>query len=206
MKSIHLLACLILLLPFNLYAGSIVLDTSQMPDLNFRGVQFGQSPTANMVCVHGYCKSQSPGGDGRVKLSLSSYNLSGDTIDISDVPITPPKYSFWKDQLYQVSFSLDCEPDEADACVDVATNALNEQYGLTIVASFDEIIYPERLAFHSREYVTRSGALVVTLRMMQDGTWENPRVIIYNHNMRDQVALAANPKYKAKKIRVPEGY
>ena len=66
------LVVLFLLFPILAEAGMVALDTSKVSSFQFRDAQFGQPPLYDMVCDRGYCKSQAPGGDGRIKIP---YNL-----------------------------------------------------------------------------------------------------------------------------------
>lgn len=153
--------CLFLLLPvLVLAAGASQSELAPAMDLEFSGYRFGQSPSANMTCFSGYCKSQAPGGDGRITFPFSVYETPGAVSTLAGLVVVKPRYTFWEDRLYRVSFQVDCTPLEPAACLDDIVATLHREYTLFPLAASDTQQFIEERHILLREFRTESGALV----------------------------------------------
>jgi len=195
-----------LLLTLLLPATGIAADQSPVapPEplpLEFSGFRFGQSPGANMTCFSGYCKSQSPGGDGRVSFPFSIYETPGAVTTLSGLTIVKPRYTFWEDRLFRVVFQVDCTPLEVDKCLDDITGTLDREYTLTPLSSSDQHQFAAGKRAVTREYQTESGAVIkVRVVVTKDGP-HLPWVDIVDRRMADQVGSTLNPNYRS---RIPD--
>ncbi|TLM68488.1 MAG: hypothetical protein FDZ69_02600 [Deltaproteobacteria bacterium] len=166
--------------------------------LSFGGYQFGKEPSANMTCYSGYCKSQAPGGDGRIDFPFSVYETPGAVSPMSALAIVAPRYTFWDDRLYRVFFQVDCTPLEMHECLEDIETALHREYGLTAVAASDVQKYAEERRVIVREFRTDSGA---NIRIRYAGVKNHqPQVIvdIIDPGMARLVATTLNPGHKPK--------
>jgi len=187
-------------------AERVPLDTSRPPELIFNAQRFGSAPPPEMVCVHGHCRPDTDPTMRPVRVPYSSYELSGGLNHFAGFAIEPPRYSYWEDRLYRVFFRVQCDPEAIDACFDALAAEFDARYGLTFVEKRNEEIPRLRAESHVRRYVTRSGALVAFSYRREGPLTELPRVEIIDHGTAERVALASNPRYKAKTFLVPAGY
>lgn len=194
-----------LLLHFLLSAPVLAGDNStseqrQPIALEFSGYRFGQQPGANMVCFSGYCKSQAPGGDGRVTFPFSIYETPGAVSTLSGLTIVNPRYTFWEDRLFRILFQVDCTPLEPEECLLDIVNTLDREYGLTPLSANDVQQFTTNRHISSREFATDSGAFVkIRAATMEDGP-RMPSVDIVDRGMANLVGSTLSPTYKPKKL------
>jgi hypothetical protein len=189
--------CLLLALamfPGILHASDFQND--QIADLEFRNLHFGQGPDAEMICTKGPCYSGSPGEnlEKKRKPPFSTYKFPMDITHLARIEITAPKYDFYLNRFFQVSFEILCDPEQAEFCMESVRSALDERYGLTLVktVSRDEPALDPGI---SRTHLTASGALVEISRSSRRGEWLSPYVKIYDQTLMDDLRLSVNPNY-----------
>ena len=166
--------------------------------LEFSGFRFGQPPGANMTCFGGYCKSQSPGGDGRVSFPFSIYETPGAVTTLSGLTIVLPRYTFWEDRLFRVVFQVDCTPLAIDECLDDITVALDREYSLTPLSSSDQHQFAAGRRAVTREFQTESGAFIKVRAVITKEGPHLPWIDIVDRRMADLVGSTLNPNYKPK--------
>jgi hypothetical protein len=197
------IACCCLFLTLLLPLPGIAADQSPLaaPEplpLEFSGFRFGQPPAANMTCFTGYCKSQAPGGDGRVAFPFSIYETPGAVTTLSALTIVLPRYTFWEDRLFRVVFQVDCTPLEVDECLDDITVALDREYTLTPLSSSDQHQFAAGRRAVTREYQTDSGAFIKVRAVVSKDGPHLPWIDIVDRRMADMVGSTLNPSYKPK--------
>jgi len=203
-SAVMLVPALLSVLSSPVYAGTTETDTS-IADLTFSGYRFGQEPSANMVCLSGYCKSQAPGGDGVVTFPYSTYGTPGAVSTLSSLSIVDPRYTFWNDQLYRVSFKVDCAPLEMEECVGDIVTALDHEYILTPLSSNESRQFVLERQASTWEFLTESGAIVkIRATTLADGPMM-PLIDISDKEMTNQVGSSLNPNFKPKKYILPKG-
>lgn len=204
MLRIMPLFLLILLLPGFLMAAEELPGVQPQPvELEFSGYKFGQSPAANMVCTGGYCKSQAPGGDGRITFPFSIYQTPGAVSTLSGLLIINPHYTFWNNRLYRAFFQVDCTSQEAKECLDDIGKVLDREYNLTPLSSSEWQQFTTGKQSHVREYITESGAFVRIRGTRTPDGWRMPTVEILDKRTADQVGSTLSPSYKPKDLPLP---
>lgn len=176
---------------------------TQPVELEFGGYRFGQSPAANMICQSGFCKSQAPGGDGRVSFPFSMYETPGAVSTQVGMTIVNVRYNFWEDYLYRIVFRVDCAPQATEECIDDLIKSLDREYGLTPLSTSDTQHFITGKRSILREFVTESGALVRIRAASNQGEWHMPNVDIVDKGVADRVGSTLSPSYKAKKLILP---
>jgi hypothetical protein len=193
----------LLLSPPLLNAQQLTASPSEPVKLEFSGYRFGQSPSANMVCGSGYCKNQAPTGDGLLDRPFSVYETPGALTTLGGLTIIRPRYTFWEEQLYRLSFQVDCAPLEAEECLDDIIKTLDREYGLTALTTNDsqQFLPGNRIAL--REFVTEAGAFIKIRAVMLANEWQMPIVDIADREMVNRVGATLSPNYKPHKIERP---
>lgn len=188
-----------------LFLSCSALATEQLPvvqpapvELEFSGYQFGKSPAANMTCYSGYCKSQAPGGDGRIDFPFSVYETPGAVSSLGTLVIVNPRYTFWDDHLYRVLFQVDCTPREADECLADIVGTLNREYGLTPVASSDTQQFNEERRVIIKDFRTDSGAFIRVRYSKLKDAQARLLVDIIDQETAKLVVSSVVPEYKLK--------
>ncbi len=196
--------CLLLLLmvPVLADADVVALDTSKVSTFEFRKAQFGKPPMEDMFCYHGDCKSQAPDGDGQVKIPFNVYTRSSDLALFAGVEISPPRYSYWKDQLFRIFIPINCTLDNANECLKTILDEISMQDPLTLLAAESADLPAQGLKMFGKSYLTNSGALLATRRTEENGQQEL-FIDIWDKKLMDEVRLAVNPKYRPQKVFVP---
>lgn len=172
--------------------------------LEFGGYRFGQSPSANMTCFSGYCKSQVPGGDGRVTVPFSIYETPGAVSTLSSLMVVNPRYTFWEDRLFRIVFQVDCTPLDTLSCLDEIVKTLDREYVLKPLSSSDVSNFVEDKRLIVKEFRTDSGAFVKVNGFMQHGKPLKPWVDIVDRGMANLVGSTLSPTYKPKKLELME--
>lgn len=196
---------LLLLLPGLLHAAEPAAGSAPF-ELEFSGYKFGQSPSANMVCRTGYCKSQAPGGDGRVTFPFSVYETPGAVTTLGGLTVVNPAYTFWEDHLFRVYFQVDCTPLETEACLDDIVKALDREYGLLPISSSDSSHFTLHRRTVFRDFLSAEGALIKVRAISTKGEWLLPSVEIVDKQTTDLVGSTLNPSFKAKKLPIPDDF
>ena len=173
-------------------------------DLEFGGYKFGQSPSANMVCVSGFCKSQSPGGDGDFNSPFSVYETPGAVSTQIGMTVVKPRYNFWNDQLYRVGFRVDCTPQPTEECVDDLIRSLDREYDLTPLTQSDWQQFVSGRRSMLREFVGRTGAIFRIRVSSNANEWNLPFVDIADKSIADRVGSTLSPIYRPKILQLPE--
>lgn len=199
LASYCLFLALLLPIPGIAAESSAVTPPEPLP-LEFSGFRFGQSPAANMTCFTGYCKSQSPGGDGRVSFPFSIYETPGAVTTLSGLTVVLPRYTFWEDRLFRVVFQVDCTPLEVDECLDDIIVALDREYTLTPVFSSDQNQFAAGKRAVTRGYKTESGVFVKVQTVITKDGPHLPWIDIVDRRMADLIGSTLNPNYKPKLI------
>jgi len=172
-------------------------------DFTFSGYRFGQEPSANMVCLSGYCKSQAPGGDGVVTFPYSTYGTPGAVSTLSSLSIVDPRYTFWNNQLYRISFKVDCAPLEMEECAGDIITTLDHEYILTPLSANESRQFVLERQASTWEFVTESGAIVkIRTTTLADGPLM-PLIDISDKEMANQVGSSLNPNFKPRKYILP---
>lgn len=185
---------------------SIQLEAAQPIEFEFGGYRFGQSPSANMVCFSGYCKSQAPGGDGRVTFPFSIYDTPGAVSTLAGLTVVNARYNFWEDQLYRVFFQVDCSPLSTEECLDDIVKSLDREFGLTPLSTSDSEYHVLQKRSVFKEFVLDSGALLKIRAFCIDGDWQMPAVDIVDKGVADRAGTSISPRYKPKKIQLPRNF
>lgn len=188
--------CLLLtavVFPGVLHASNFVEE--RIADLEFRNLRFGQAPVAGMICVKGPCYQGRPGEniEKKRKPPFSAYKFPMDITHLGRTEITAPKYDFFRDRLFQISFGIECDPEEAEFCMESVQGLLDENYGLTLVKTIDT--ESGLHTWRGNIYLTASGALVEISRSQSTGEWLPPYVKIYDQTLMDELRLFVNPNY-----------
>ncbi|MCM2264133.1 MAG: hypothetical protein NDI73_02965 [Desulfuromonadales bacterium] len=200
-----LLICLLLSAP-SLAADEIPAGQPQPVELEFGGYRFGQSPAANMVCFSGNCKSQAPGGDGRVTFPFSIYETPGAVSTQTGMTVVNARYNFWEDRLYRVFFQVDCTPLSTEECLDDIVKSLDREYGLTPLATSDSEQFVLGRRSITKEFILDAGAFVKIRAVRLDSGWQNPAVDIVDRGVADKAGSTLNPKFTPKNIPLPKNF
>ena len=184
-------------------AMAAVLDSSKISSFSFRDAKMGQPPFYDMTCDHGYCKSQAPGGDGRVKVPYNVFARVSDPSSIAGIEISTPKYYYWKDQLFRITFFIKCNSDNTDECFDLVLYEISREDMLILLAneSVDFVAIDQKMS--GRSFVSTSGALLSAVQTENKGDREL-LIDIWDKKLRDELNLNLNPKYRAVPVSVPE--
>lgn len=196
---------LILLLPALLPAEELMPAVPAI-SLEFSGYKFGQSPSANMVCSSGYCKSQAPGGDGRVTFPFSTYETPGAVSTLSGLTVVNVRYTFWEERLFRVYFNVDCTPLDTESCIDDITTALDREYGLLPVSATDSTQFALDRRNIYRDFLTDTGALIKVRATRNKEEWFMPSVELLDKQAADRVGSSLNPSFKPKRLPVPDDF
>jgi hypothetical protein len=172
--------------------------------LDFGGYHFGQSPAANMVCFSGFCKSQAPGGDGRVTFPFSIYETPGAVSSVAGLMVINPRYTFWENRLFRVVFQVDCTPLETGECLDDIEKTLGREYDLTPLSATEVLQFTTNKHFILKEYVTGSSALIKIRSASFEDESHMPVVDIVDKGMADLVGSTLSPTFKPKKLDLQE--
>lgn len=202
-RPLRLLLAL-LLTPTLLHAAPAPSSDIEPLDLKFSGYRFGQSPSANMVCGGGYCKARETGDSGRLDLPFSIYETPGALTTLGGLTIVRPRYTFWNDRLYRISFQVNCAPLETEECLDDIVRDLDREYGLTPLSAndFRNFVLDRRQIV--RDFVSEAGAIIKIRGVRTGQEWQKPLVDIADRRMADQVGYTLNPEhYKPKKVILP---
>ena len=201
MRASLVILVLLLLLPFPASAVTEIADDPLQPvEFEFGGYRFGQSPAANMVCSSGFCKSQEPGGDGRMTFPFSVYETPGAVSTLTGMKVVDARYKFWEDHLYRVSFRVDCAPQAPEECLEDLIRSLDREYGLTPLSANDHQVFTIGHRSIDRQFLTSSGALVRVGAALNKGTWQMPNVDIADKAVADRVGTTLSPKFRANKL------
>lgn len=196
-----------LLLPFASWAeNEMPAEKTQSVELEFGGYKFGQSPSANMVCFSGYCKSQAPGGDGRITFPYSIYETPGAVSTQIGMTVVNVRYNFWEDHLYRLFFQVDCTPLSAEECLDDMIKSLDREYGLTPLSANDSEYFVPGRRLIVKDFILDSGAFLKIRAFCLDGIWQKPSVDIVDKGVSDRVGSTLSPKFTPKKILLPENF
>ena len=191
---------ILLLLPLLLLlANPAPADTAEIkPEiskLEFEGIFFGDFPAEGMICTRGLC----PVGDMGVGINdnariLPTYTRDKAITHFNRVRISAPEYSFFDNRMFQVFFSVRCEGEELQTCLDEIVRGLDAQYGLTLIeeSSSDK---DQSFATYFATYATESSSLV-TVSVPSGKGRSYPLVKIYDPTLMDEVRLFFNPGYK----------
>lgn len=171
--------------------------------LEFGGYQFGQSPAANMLCLSGYCKSQAPGGDGRITFPFSVYETPGAVSTLAGINVVNARYTFWEDHLYRIYFQADCAPLEGEECLKDIIRELDHEFGMTPIAVSDSELFMLQRRSIVRDFLTESGAMVRIRIMKKADGWQMPGVDIVDKGVADRVGSSLSPNYQPKALPVP---
>lgn len=201
--ALLLVFCLLLSTPA-LAADEITAGQPQPVELEFGGYRFGQSPSANMVCYSGYCKSQAPGGDGRVTFPFSVYDTPGAVSTQTGLTVVNSRYSFWEDHLYRVFFQVDCTPLSTEECLDDIVKSLNREYGLTPLSTSDSEHFVLGRRSITKEFILDSGAFLKIRAIRLDGVWQKPMVDLVDKGVADKAGVTLSPKFSPKNIPLPK--
>lgn len=196
-----------LLLPFASWAEpEMTAEKTQPVELEFGGYRFGQSPAANMVCFSGYCKSQAPGGDGRITFPFSIYETPGAVSTQIGMTVVNVRYNFWEDHLYRVFFQVDCTPLTAEECLDDTIKSLDREYGLTPLSASDSENFVLGRRSIVKDFAMDSGAFLQIRASCLDGIWLKPSVGIVDKGVADRASSTLSPRFIQKNILIPENF
>jgi hypothetical protein len=201
MRTVCLL--LLLMVPVMAEAGADAYSPSEISHFEFRDVRFGQSPSYDMICEHGYCKSQAPGGDGRVTVPYDVYTRLSAPLFIAGVEIAPPKYRFWQDQLFGIKIPLVCSPAEFTTCADRVLSEIFREDPLILLSQESSDLVALEVQVQSRTFLSDSGALVSVVLSENQGR-QSMFIDVRDKKLTDKTALALNPKYRPKPVYVPK--
>lgn len=202
-RSWCLLLLVLLPLPLALAADPVPPDAPLPIALEFGGYQFGKAPAANMVCFSGFCKSQAPGGDGRISFPFSMYETPGAVSTLAGMTVTNARYTFWEDRLYRVFFQVDCAPLEPGECLDDVVRGLHREYGLTPLSTSDNERFVTATRSIMQDFLTDSGAYVRVRSAKNSEGWLMPSVDIVDKGVADRVGSTLSPTFKPKKLPLP---
>ncbi|WP_148204275.1 hypothetical protein [Syntrophotalea carbinolica] len=189
------MALIILILASPLKAEDIFYENAQTGTIGFQGLRFGQPPSDDMICIGGPCSFGQQGKIIKKKRSIiSTYKKSKDITHYNLIEISAPKYIFWENQFFRVSFQIICKPENAEQCIDTICSKLDRHYGLTLVGEVSEHINPQD-ELKVRLFLTKSGEIVEVHRYKSRGRWQQPFVRFYNKTLMDRVRLEVNPNY-----------
>jgi len=203
--ALFFLLCLLLSVP-SLAANENPAGQPQPIEFEFGGYRFGQSPAANMICFSGYCKSQAPGGDGRVTIPFSIYETPGAVSTQIGMTVVNARYNFWEDRLYRVFFQVDCTPLSTEECLDDMVRDLDREYGLTPLASSDYQQFVLRRRSIIKDFIMDSGAFLKIRAGSLDGIWQKPTVDIVDKGVADKAGSTLSPKFTPKNIPLPKKF
>jgi len=176
------------------------LDITSPPEFEFNGQRFGAAPAFAMNCLRGDCP-QHPS-----TFPIATYTLNGGLREYAGVPVTPPRYTYWQQQLSRVLFRLECDVPQGAQCLDAVVAQLDARYDLTLLKENTLVHHASDSHTWERLYVTGAGAVVTTRLTCWEGAWELPLVEIIDQRAMNEAALAANPDYRVKQLRLPEGF
>lgn len=197
---------LLLLLPTLLHAENLTPSLPAPVELEFGGYRFGQSPSANMVCFSGYCKSQAPGGDGRITFPFSIYETPGAVSTLAGLTVVNARYNFWEDQMYRVFFQVDCTPLSTEECLDDIVKSLDREFGLTPLSTSDSEHYVLERRSIFKDFILDSGAFLKIRATRVGSDWQKPAVDIVDKGVADRVGTSISPRYTPKKVPLPEKF
>lgn len=164
-------------------------EPENISDFQFYSVQFGQPPVAGMVL------REKPGPSAQSKMSRASaiiiYTGENDSMSIGPIPIEPPSYLFWNDQLFSLGFRPDCSDAQRHSCFETIINALNQEYNLTRLGyRHQENIF----GTHDRwEFLTDSNTLVFASITMSEDKVIQSYIRFTDKYLVDQMGYESNP-------------
>ena len=203
-RYLSILATLLFLLFFTVQTRAAEAEpAASLVDLKFSGYKLGQAPSANMVCLSGYCKSQGPDGDGLISFPYSTYGTPGAVSTLSGLMVVNPRYSFWNEQLYRISFQVDCTPLEMAECLDDIIVTLDREYDLIPISSSETQQFALARHIIVKEFATESGAIVKLRSVASAEGPQLPLVNIIDQDMANQVGTTLSPNFKPKQLKVP---
>jgi hypothetical protein len=209
-KEISLRTVLTLFLLILLSMPAVAAETPAPPpdpepvSLEFSGYKFGRSPSANMVCSHGYCKSQAPGGDGRITLPYSTYETPDAVSTLAGLTVVRPRYTYWDDRLYRVFFQVDCSPLEIDECLDDIVTTLDREYGCLPLSSTETRQFVTDRHVVVKEFLTESGAFIKVRAVTLEGEAQMPMIDIVDKGIANLVGTSLSPTFRPKKVIAPQ--
>jgi hypothetical protein len=206
MQFVTLLLFSLLLVSPSMAGDQTLPDQVQPVELEFGGYRFGQSPAANMVCFSGYCKSQAPGGDGRITFPFSIYETPGAVSTQIGMTIVNVRYNFWEDHLYRVFFQVDCTPLATEECLDDMIRNFDREYGLTPLSTSDSEQFVLGKRSIVKDFIMDSGAFLKIRAARQEDIWQMPSVDIVDKRVSDRVATTLSPNFTPKNIPVPGNF
>lgn len=182
-------------LPSALKAEELLGNQVNSKPLTFQNVQFGQPPTSDMVCIKGSCPPVQPTSINSYKKSIfSTYKKTKDITFYNSVEISTPKYDFFEGRFVRVGFTLECQQTIAEMCIESVFNALDKEYGLTLIDKVSLELPPEKI-FSSKVFTTKAGEIVEFHWYKPSEKWEKPFVKIYDKDLMDRLRIATNPSY-----------
>lgn len=199
MRKRCLFVILLIAIPFHLSAGLVSISTLNPKGYRVYGTSFGSSPEATMECVHGHCLQ-----DGRVRIPYSTYLWPSKTDAFADIPMTQPRYNYWKGKLFRVSFHLQCTHEEEDLWIRRTLDRLEAQQPLSLIAVEKKFLTQGNLRVHRMTFLSPQGAVVEVERYSLSGRREAPRFVLYNKQVKDEIARQSNPQFTAKPLKVPD--
>ncbi|HKK02184.1 MAG TPA: hypothetical protein VJ955_08455, partial [Desulfuromonadales bacterium] len=130
-----------------------------LPGVPLEGLQFGEAPLTSMVCFSGSCAADSPKEQASL---IASYNKPLVLTFFGGAAIAPPKYDYFENQLFRISFALRCRPDQAEKNFKNIAAALTRDYGLTPVDTLTRTA--PGCFYEGRNFRTDDGTVVVFSR------------------------------------------
>ena len=142
----------------------------------FGGLAFGVEPGDGMLCIRGNCPEGVEQISRRISFPSATYLFDRDTTHWGIVPITPPEYDFFRDQLYRVRFRLLCRSSEELACLRLTRAEIDRRYGFEHLDGADFSLADNVMAY---EEIGNLG----------------PETI-YSISLMEKVRISSNPNYK----------
>lgn len=150
---------------------------------------FGTAPTDTMECVRGACDT-----DSTKRIITSSYVNPQDPNQFYGYDITPPRYDYYNDELFRVSFKIKTDNTAPEFYLEAIEAALVDHYDMEWLGE-DEHEINANLLSHVVGYSSDSGIIVHIYWEKRDRCWSAPSIRIQKTELIDQLNKDMNPDY-----------
>jgi hypothetical protein len=180
------LVVLCVIAPAVSYAGDYVVEFHSDRPAPFDFEDFGFFPDADMLCIGGPCLDEDSEIYKRKQSVVSYYHKPVDITQFGGVRISSPRYEFFKNSLFEISFNVVCDTDLMQACLDYVEAELSANYDMVSVDEINEDIGGKSMIF-GRLLEGEDDVFSQIVWQQTEGVWDSPSVKIFRMDLLEEL-------------------